>query len=79
VLVFFPPYARQLQVSVSVVALQASTDSVSSHNQTTHWKKSTTEAQQSSRQNNTNKYLAANLILFANTLMLFRTQELWKE
>jgi hypothetical protein len=53
-LVFFV-YTRQLEASMSVVALTASVDSVSSNNQTIHSKNSTTEAQQSSRQNN-NKY-----------------------
>ena len=52
---------------MSVVALQASNDSVSSNNRIIHSKNSTTEAQQSSRQNN-NKYVAANLILFTSTV-----------
>jgi len=63
---------------MSVVALQASIDSVSSHNQIIHSKNSTTEAQQSSRQNN-NKYVAAKLILFTSTLKSSRTKEFWKE
>jgi hypothetical protein len=62
---------------MSVVALQASIDSVSWNNQTIHSKNSTTEAHQWSRQNN--KYVAANLILFTSTLKSSRTKELWEE
>jgi hypothetical protein len=62
---------------MSVVALQASTDSVSWNNQIIHSKNSTTEAHQWSRQNN--KYVAANLIIFTSILESSRTKELWEE